>query len=100
MTQAEMMKTQEVKVIKLKSGDELIARFGHDSLNHKIVLDQPMVIQVVMQPGGKSRIAMIPWIVASDDAIFTIDSDEVLTKGKVKGGVEKQYLSAITGLSL
>ena len=100
MTQAEMMKTQEVKVIKLKSGDELIARFGHDSLNHKIVLDQPMVIQVVMQPGGQTGIAMRPWIMSSDDTIFTIDSDEVLTKGKPGDKMEKQYLSAVTGLLL
>ena len=101
MTQAEMMKTQKVKIIKLKSGDELIAKFGHDSLNHKIVLGQPMVIQVVMQPGGKTGIAaMRPWIMSSDDTIFTIDSDEVLTKGKARNEMEKQYLSAVTELSL
>ena len=99
-TQEELMKTQDVKVVKLKSGEELIARFGHDSLNHTIVFDQPMSIQVVMQPDGKPRVAMMPWMKASDDKIFTIDSDEVLTKGKAKNEMEKQYLSAITGLSL
>ena len=92
--------TQKVKVIKLKSGDELIARFGRDSLNHTIVLDHPMAIQVVMQPGGKSGVAMMPWIKASDDTKFTIDSDEVLTEGKAKYEMEKQYLSVVTGLSL
>ena len=100
MTQAEMMKTQEVKVIKLKSGEEIITRFGHDSLNHKIVLDRPMVIQVVIQPGGKTGFSMRPWITSSDDPIFTIDSDEVLTKGKPRDKMEKQYLSAVTGLLL
>ena len=99
-TQEELMKTQDVKVVKLKSGDELIARFGHDSLNHKIVLDQPMSIQVVVQPDGKPRVAMMPWIKSSDDTKFTIDSDEVLTKGKARNEMERQYLSAVTGLSL
>ena len=99
-TQEELMKTQSVRVIKLKSGEELIARFGNDSLNHTIVLDQPMVIQVVMQSGGQTRIAMRPWIMSSDDTIFTIDSDEVLTKGKPGDKMEKQYLSAVTGLLL
>ena len=99
-TQDELMKTQKVKIIKLKSGEELIARFGHDSLNHTIVLDQPHEIQVIMQPEGKPRVAMMPWIKASNDTKFTIDSDEVLTKGKARNEMERQYLSAITGLSL
>jgi len=90
----------KVKVIKLKSGEEIIARFGDDTLNGTIVLEQPMAIQVMMQQGGKPGFAMIPWMMACDDKKFTIDSNEVLTKGKPRDEMEKQYLSAITGLSL
>ena len=101
MTQAEeMMKTQKVRVIKLKTGEELIARFGHDSLNHSIVLNRPMSIQAVMQPGGQPGIAMSPWIMSSGDENFTIDSDEVLTKCEPRNEIEKQYLSVVTGLTL
>ena len=90
----------KVKVIKLKSGEEIIARFGDDTLNGTIVLEQPMAIQVMMQQGGKPGFAMIPWMMACDDKKFTISSDQVLTKGKARDEMEKQYLSAITGLSL
>tara|TARA_Y100000590_G_scaffold30504_1_gene33874 strand:- start:463 stop:738 length:276 start_codon:yes stop_codon:yes gene_type:complete len=90
----------KVKVIKLKSGEELIARFGDDTLNGTIVLEQPMAIQVMMQPGGKPGFAMVPWMMASDDKKFTISSDQILAKGKARDEMEKQYLSAITGLSL
>jgi len=101
MAQAEeMMKTQKVRVVKLKTGEELIARFGHDSLNHSIVLNQPMSIQAVLQPGGQTAIAMRPWIMASSDENFTIDYDEVLTKCEPRNEMEKQYLSAVTGLTL
>ena len=100
MTQDEMMKTQKVKVIKLKTGEELIARFGHDSLNHTIVLNQPMTIQVVMNHAGKPGFSIMPWIMSSGDENFTIDSDEVLTKGEPRKEMEKQYLSQVTGLTL
>ena len=90
----------KVKVIKLKSGEELIARIDPNDIAPTIVLEQPFAIQVMMQPGGKPGFAMVPWIMASDDTKFTIDSNEVLVKGKARDEMEKQYLSAITGLSL
>ena len=92
--------SQQVYVLKLKSGEELIARIDTENMEPTIVLDQPLGIQVMMQPQGKPGFAMIPWMMASDDKKFTIDSNEVLTKGKARDEMEKQYLSAITGLSL
>ena len=92
--------SQKVYVLKLKSGEELIARIDPENVESTIVLDQPMGIQVMMQPQGKPGFAMIPWMMASADKKFTISSDQVLTKGKARDEMEKQYLSAITGLSL
>ena len=92
--------TQKVYVLKLKSGEELIARIDPNDIAPTIVLDQPMGIQVMMQPQGKPGFAMIPWMMASADKKFTISSDQVLTKGEARDEMEKQYLSAITGLSL
>tara|TARA_Y100001963_G_C6482912_1_gene309803 strand:+ start:173 stop:454 length:282 start_codon:yes stop_codon:yes gene_type:complete len=92
--------SQQVYVLKLKSGEELIARIDTENMEPTIVLDQPLGIQVMMQPQGKPGFAMIPWMMASDDKKFTIDSNEVLTKGKARNEMEKQYLSAVTGLSL
>ena len=92
--------SQQVYVLKLKSGEELIARIDTENMEPTIVLDQPLGIQVMMQPQGKPGFAMFPWMMASDDKKFTIDSNEVLTKGKARNEMEKQYLSAVTGLSL
>ena len=92
--------SQQVYVLKLKSGEELIARIDTENMEPTIVLDQPLGIQVMMQPQGKPGFAMIPWMMASDDKKFTNDSNEVLTKGKARNEMEKQYLSAVTGLSL
>ena len=88
--------SQQVYVLKLKSGEELIARIDTENMEPTIVLDQPLGIQVMMQPQGKPGFAMIPWMMASDDKKFTIDSNEVLTKGKARNEIEKQYLSAVT----
>ena len=95
----ERMKSQPVKVLKLKTGEELISRIGDDSLNNQHVMDQPMVITVVMQ-NNQPALTMTPWIMSSSDTIFKINSDEILTKAKARGDMEKQYLSLITGLSL
>tara|TARA_B100000029_G_scaffold75747_1_gene67426 strand:- start:180 stop:461 length:282 start_codon:yes stop_codon:yes gene_type:complete len=92
--------SQKVYVLKLKSGDELIARIDTENMEPTIVLDQPMGIQVMMQQGNQPGFAMLPWMMASADKKFTISSDQVLTKGKARDEMEKQYLSAITGLSL
>jgi len=93
--------SQKVYVLKLKSGEELIARIDSENEEPTIVLDQPMGIQVMMQQGmNKPGFAMLPWMMASADTKFTISSDQVLTKGKARDEMEKQYLSAITGLSL
>ena len=92
--------SQQVYVLKLKSGEELIARIDTENMEPTIVLDQPLGIQVMMQPQGKPGFAMIPWMMASEDKKFTIDSNEVLTKRKARNEMEKQYLSAVTGLSL
>jgi hypothetical protein len=92
--------SQKVYVLKLKSGEELIARIDPENEEPTMVLDQPMGIQVMMQQGNKPGFAMIPWMMASADTKFTISSDQVLTKGKARDEMEKQYLSAITGLSL
>ena len=59
--------TQKVYVLKLKSGEELIARIDPNDIAPTIVLDQPMGIQVMMQPQGKPGFAMIPWMMASAD---------------------------------
>ena len=72
--------TQEVYVLKLKSGEELIARIDTEYMKTTIVLDQPMGIQVMMQQGlNKPGFAMLPWMMASADTKFSISSDQVLT---------------------
>ena len=101
--------SQQVYVLKLKTGEELIARIDTENMEPTMVLDQPMGIQIMMHPQDQTEhmssnvqhhLELFPWMMASADKKFTISSDQVLTKGKARDEMEKQYLSAITGLSL
>ena len=88
---------KECCILKLNTGEELIARaeFKED----EIVLDHPMLIQVIMQQNTPG-FGMLPWVMSSQDTEFTIDSNIVIAKGKPKSDLESKYLSAATGLTL
>jgi hypothetical protein len=90
--------SKECCVLKLDSGEEIISRVV-ELPSDKIALDHPMVIQVIMQQGTPG-FGMMPWLMASEDTEFIIDSNRVVTTGKPKKDIESQYLSAATGLAL
>jgi len=91
--------SKEVYILKLKTGEEVIARITEGE-NDTLILETPMTLQTVPTQQGQMGIAVVPWMMASIDTSFTISSDQVMTKGKAKKDMESQYLSAATGLSL
>jgi|TARA_Y100000294_G_C8453102_1_gene295485 hypothetical protein len=92
--------SKEVYILKLKTGEEVVARVSEGE-NDTLILDTPMTLQAVPgQQPGQMGLALVPWIMASSDTSFTISSDQVMTKGKPKKDMESQYLSQATGLAL
>ena len=88
-----------VKVLKLITGDEIIARV--EQKNTMLILDNPMTLQTVPNPQtGKMGVALIPWFMAGKNEKITISIDHVIAQDDSKGQSEKNYLSAITGLTL
>tara|TARA_R110002051_G_scaffold134579_1_gene207638 strand:+ start:237 stop:521 length:285 start_codon:yes stop_codon:yes gene_type:complete len=91
----------DVKVLKLITGEEVIARVSEENSN-LLTLDKPMTLQM-MPPNtstGQVGFAIVPWIKAAKNDKVTISTEHVLVTDEASSQTEKNYLQVITGLSL
>jgi len=93
--------TNDVKVLKLITGEEVIARVSEESSN-LLTLDKPMTLQM-LPPNtstGQVGFAMVPWIKAAKNDKVTISEEHILAVDEASKQTETNYLQVITGLSL
>ena len=93
--------SNDVKVLKLITGEEVIARVSEENSN-LITLEKPMTLQM-MPPNtstGQVGFALVPWIKAAKNDKTTISIDHVLVTDEASDQTEKNYLQVVTGLSL
>ena len=91
----------DVKVLKLITGEEVIARVTEEK-NNLITLEKPMTLQM-LPPNtstGQVGFAMVPWMKAAKNNKATISIDHVLVTDEASDQTEKNYLQVITGLTL
>ena len=91
----------DVKVLKLITGEEVIARVSEEH-NDLLTLEKPMTLQM-MPPNtstGQMGFAMVPWIKAAKNDKTTISIEHVLVTDEASKQTETNYLQVITGLSL
>jgi hypothetical protein len=90
----------DVKVLKLITGEEVIARISTESSN-LIILDKPMILQMMpANQQGQVGFAIVPWLMAGNSERITISTEHILAEDVVKSEVEKNYLANVTGLTL
>ena len=90
----------DVKVLKLITGEEVIARITEEE-NNLISLKQPMTLQMLPPTStGQVGIALVPWIKAAKNEKVTISTEHVLVTDEASDQSEKNYLQVVTGLSL
>ena len=88
-----------VKVLKLTTGEEVIARVGQEVDN--IILEKPMTMAPVPgQTPGQMGFAMVPWMMAAKGDSIQISLSHIVVETEAKSEIEKNYLASITGLSL
>ena len=93
--------SNDVKVLKLITGEEVIARVSEENSN-LITLEKPMTLQM-MPPNtstGQVGFALVPWIKAAKNDKTTISIEHVLVTDEASDQTEKNYLQVVTGLSL
>ena len=91
----------DVKVLKLITGEEVIARVSEES-SDLLTLEKPMTLQM-MPPNtstGQVGFALVPWIKAAKNDKTTISIEHVLVTDEASKQTETNYLQVITGLSL
>ena len=91
----------DVKVLKLITGEEVIARVSEEH-NDLLTLEKPMTLQMIppTTSTGQVGFALVPWIKAAKNDNTTISIDHVLVTDEASDQTEKNYLQVITGLTL
>ena len=90
----------DVKVLKLINGEEIITRM-EESSDGLLILEEPRVLQQ-MPPNaaGQMGIGLVPWSIAAKLDKVTLDNKHVMVILEPKRDMENNYLSGITGLTL
>ena len=89
----------EVKVLKLTTGEEIIARV--EQQRDYMMLEKPMTMAPVPgQSPGQMGFAMVPWMMAAKGDYIQLSLTHIVVETEAKGEIEKNYLASITGLSL
>ena len=90
----------DVKVLKLITGEEVIARISTESSN-LLILEKPMTLQIMpANQQGQVGFAIVPWLMAGNSERITISTEHILAEDVVKSEIEKNYLANVTGLTL
>ena len=91
----------DVKVLKLITGEEVIAR-TNEGENNLISLEKPMILQM-LPPNtttGQVGFAMIPWMKAAKNEKVLISTEHIIAEDEGSEQTQKNYLQLVTGLSL
>ena len=92
-----------VKVLKLITGEEVIARVTEEE-NNLITLTTPMILQILPAAGTGTRsslgFALVPWMKAAKNEKVTLSVEYILVIDEASDQTEKNYLQVVTGLSL
>lgn len=89
---------EEIKVIKLINGDDIVCSLSKEQLPEKVPLlrlDKPLQIKYISQltPRGlRDYIALIKWVAYTNDKIITIPKDKIVTITNATDEMSKSYL--------
>jgi len=93
--------SETVKVIKLISGEELIARVIEET-NSSITIKNIRTVQAIpTSVQGAVGMALVPYMVmVNDNDPIPINKSNTLVVTLPKADIEKNYLSQVTGITL
>ena len=91
----------DVKVLKLITGEEVIARVTEESSN-LLILEKPMTLQMIPPntSTGQVGFALMPWMQAAKNEKVIISTEHIIAEDEGSEQTQKNYLQLVTGLSL
>jgi len=85
-------------VIKLKTGEELVAQVSYATEDGLLTLQDPMVVEPMQQKKGRQNIegfVLRDWIYASYDDFFFISLEDVLTMSELDENIKNFYINTV-----
>jgi len=85
-----------IKIVRLQSGEDSIANYFDDKENDMVLLDRPMHVIFKRLPNGKTVMMMMPWLpvelIKENSAI--IDAADILTVVEPRDELINYYINA------
>jgi hypothetical protein len=83
----------DIRIIRLQCGEDIIANYNYNDQTSEIVLSDPMTILFKRLPTGKAFMMMSPWLPIEliEDNIATMFENDILTAVKPKQSVITYY---------
>ena len=72
------MTNNNIKIVRLQSGEDIIANYMEDEENDTVLLDKPMHVILKRLPNGRSVMMMMPWLpveIIKDNEAILYSSD-------------------------
>jgi hypothetical protein len=92
------MEEEFYSIIKLITGEEIIAKVCYMNEEHSLLIENPMKVESVKQRRSGETVegfVLTDWIHATYDKMFVISMDRVLTMSELDKRIERYYLSFI-----
>ena len=88
---------ENIKIIKLENGDDIVCSFPNEQLpeSHALLrITKPLQIKYIPQltpQGFRDYVAMVKWAAYTSDAIITIPKQKIMTITNATGEMAKSY---------
>lgn len=92
------MEEEFYAVIKLTTGEELIAQVSYLPEESSLILQDPMIVEPMVQKKGRQHIegfVLKDWIYASYDDCFIINMNRVITISELDTTIREFYINTI-----
>ena len=90
----------EIKVFKIATGEEVIARVTSEGLDH-YVLSKPRVVAIAPGPGGQMSVTLIPLFASNQDGDAKLLKNGVVAEpDSINKELENGYIQQTTGIAL
>jgi len=90
---------KQIKIVRLQSGEDIIATFSENKKTKKVTLEYPMhVIMKRLNSKSGPMMYMVPWLPVEmvEEDIATFDSSNVLTTLEPKKDMSEYYQDLVT----
>ncbi len=96
-----MIMAKEVKVLKLVSGEEVIARIKNhpEDPSDVFVCEKPMMTQPVPVQGGQMAMGISAWMFAGKSDEIEIARSSIIAITDAKKDIEDKYIEMVTGIT-